>query len=140
MTPQDDFPPPPAPAAGEPAAPVAAAAPAPAPAPLPIESSLERVARELLRQQRSDRRWRIFFRLAWLGLAIAIAWALFAQRSHVATSTKPHTALVEVQGEIAPGTPPPRGPPPPRPSGGGWGGGAPPPRPPRPPPRPWYRR
>jgi hypothetical protein len=26
---------------------------------------------------------------------------LFAQRNHVATSTKPHTALVEVRGEIA---------------------------------------
>jgi protease-4 len=106
MTPQDDFPPLPGPAAGEPAAPVAAAAPAraPAAAPMPLESSLERVAREMLRQQRAERRWRTFFRLAWLGLAIAIAWALFAQRSHVATSTKPHTALVEVQGEIAPGT------------------------------------
>ncbi|MBK9363582.1 MAG: S49 family peptidase [Rubrivivax sp.] len=92
MTPQDDLNPPPAAAAGATTVPAAS-----------FESSLERVARELLRQQRTDRRWRVFFRLAWLGLAIAIAWALFAQRSHVATSTKPHTALVEVQGEIAPG-------------------------------------
>ena len=104
MTPQDDLNPPPSPAAGEAATPVAAPAPAPAASPLPLESSLERVARELLRQQRAERRWRIFFRLAWLGLAIAIAWALFAQRTHVAAGSKPHTALVEVQGEIAPGT------------------------------------
>ena len=104
MTPQDDLNPPPSPAAGEAATPVAAPAPAPAASPLPLESSLERVARERLRQQRAERRWRIFFRLAWLGLAIAIAWALFAQRTHVAAGSKPHTALVEVQGEIAPGT------------------------------------
>ena len=98
MNPQDDQNPPPSTAAGQ------AAAPAPAPASAPaLESSLERVAREMLRQQRTERRWRIFFRLAWLGLAIAIAWALFAQRSHVAASSKPHTALVEVQGEIAAG-------------------------------------
>ena len=32
-----------------------------------FEGSLERLARELLLQQRSERRWRIFFRLAWLG-------------------------------------------------------------------------
>ena len=48
-----------------------AAAPAPAatatlrPA---LETTLERLGSELLRQQRSDRRWRTFFRLAWLGV------------------------------------------------------------------------
>jgi protease-4 len=68
-----------------------------------LESGLERVARELLRQQRSDRRWRVFFRLAWLGLAVALAWGLMAQRPHAPSSTKPHTALVEVRGEIAAG-------------------------------------
>ncbi len=69
-----------------------------------LELGLERIARELLRQQRTDRRWRVFFRLAWLGLAVAVAWALLAQRSHTQASSKPHTALVEVQGEIASGT------------------------------------
>lgn len=72
--------------------------------PVATVESLERIARELLAQQRSDRRWRVFFRLAWLGLAIALAWGLFAQRSHAPSSSKPHTALVEVQGEIAQGT------------------------------------
>ena len=38
--------------------------------------ALERLARELLMQQRSERRWRIFFRLAWLALALALAWGL----------------------------------------------------------------
>ncbi len=106
MTPQDDPNAAPAPAAAMPdsvpAPPPVAVAPAAA-ALATLEGGLERVARELLRQQRTDRRWRVFFRLAWLGLAVAVAWALFAQRTHTPTSTKPHTALVEVQGEIAAG-------------------------------------
>ncbi len=104
MTPHDDKPTPaPWPDTADaapplPAGPAAAAAPAG-----PNLAGFEALARELLRQQRSDRRWRIFFRLAWLGLVVAIAWGLLSQRMHTQTSTKPHTALVEVQGEIAAG-------------------------------------
>jgi protease IV len=68
-----------------------------------LESSLERVAREILKGQRSERRWRVFFRLAWLGLVVAVVWALMAQRAHAPVNNKPHTALIEVQGEIAAG-------------------------------------
>jgi protease-4 len=96
------FGPPPSPPPSPPApAPRAAAAPALAAFAPALESSLEKVARELLRQQRSDRRWRVFFRLAWFGLALAIAWALFAHRVVPAAPTTPHTALVELRGEIA---------------------------------------
>lgn len=59
-----------------------AAAPIEPPVPTPPvaaqlapDSALERVAREMLRQQRSERRWRVFFRMAWFGLALATAWA-----------------------------------------------------------------
>jgi protease-4 len=62
---------------------------------------MEQVARELVRERRSERRWRIFFRLAWLGLFLAIAWALLVQRAHVTAPSGPHTALIEVRGEIA---------------------------------------
>ncbi|WP_084267594.1 S49 family peptidase [Azohydromonas lata] len=65
------------------------------------EAVMEQVAREFVRERRSDRRWRIFFRLAWLGLFLAVAWALLVQRTHVAAPTGPHTALIEVRGEIA---------------------------------------
>ena len=65
-----------------------------------LESALERVALQLLRQQRSVRRWRVFFGLAWLGLALAVAWALFADRLGPTAPSSPHTALVEVRGEI----------------------------------------
>ncbi len=59
--------------------------PVPPPAPTPpsllgasAEAGLEKLTRELLNDRRSERRWRIFFRLAWLGLALAVAWAIFA--------------------------------------------------------------
>jgi protease-4 len=106
------------PGAPDPAAPGPAAAPAPSAAPGSraggeagasgaarlgrLEETVERVAHELLRERRSQRRWRLFFRLAWLGLALAVAWALFAQRMHASAPSGPHTALVEIRGEIAP--------------------------------------
>ena len=65
-----------------------------------FESALERVASELLRQQKSERRWRIFFRLAWLLLVAAVFWALIAGRTATGVPSGPHTALVEVRGEI----------------------------------------
>jgi protease-4 len=78
----------------------AAAAPA-APNPAALETTLQAVARELIHDRRNERRWRVFFRLAWLGLVLAVLWALFVARNHVSAPSGPHTALVEVQGEIA---------------------------------------
>jgi len=77
--------------------PAAAAAP-PRPA---LESSLERLAMEVLRQHRTDRRWRVFFRLAWLGLVAAVLWFSVFHRPGATPHSTPHTALVEVRGEIA---------------------------------------
>jgi len=86
------------------AAPVQAAAAAGAAAPRqPLESAFERVALELLRQQRSERKWRLFIRLGWLVLALLVVWTLLVQRGAPAASSTPHTALVEVRGEIAAG-------------------------------------
>jgi protease-4 len=80
---------------------------APAPAPLPprgpssFERGMSRFTDELLRERRADRRWRVFFRLAWLTLFIVIAWSLLVGRGHGGAPSGPHTALVEVRGEIA---------------------------------------
>lgn len=97
-----------------PAAPAASPdTPAPAPAvaavasaaeavvPQRYEPMLESLMRELLRERRSDRRWRIVLRLLWLGLFTAIVWGLLAQKVHTGAPAGPHTALVEVRGEIA---------------------------------------
>lgn len=89
--------PPPTPAANPTPGPMASTA-----APVLATGGLERIALEILRQQRSERRWRTFFRLAWLGLVLALIWGLMSADplSGAATST-PHTALVEVRGEIS---------------------------------------
>ncbi|MBL8347110.1 MAG: S49 family peptidase [Rubrivivax sp.] len=89
-----------APAAGGPG--VAAMPSAPTGASLSrIESTLEHLAAGLVLHQRSERRWRNFFRACWFGLALAIAWGLFARTSGPAITSTPHTALVELRGEIA---------------------------------------
>jgi protease-4 len=103
MTPQDDLPPsPPAPAP----APAAVASPPAAaqglaPARPAVEATLEGLARELLQERRAERRWRVFFRLAWLVLVLALVWLLMPDRGHHSSPTGPHTALVELRGEIA---------------------------------------
>ena len=74
----------------------AAAAPRPG-----LEAALERVATLLIRHQQAERRWRVFFRLAWLGLALAAAWIVYVGRMAPSAPNTPHTALVEVRGEIA---------------------------------------
>ena len=84
-----------------PAAPMSAAAGAEPP--LGWNGVAEQVARDLLRDRRSDRRWRIFFRLSWLLLVMAIAYAIFAVRNRAAAPTGAHTALIEIRGEIAAG-------------------------------------
>ena len=65
------------------------------------EPVLEQLAREVLRERRRDRRWRLVIRLLWLGFFIAVAWALLSQKIHTTAPSGPHTALIEVRGEIA---------------------------------------
>ncbi|MFG6468754.1 S49 family peptidase [Roseateles sp. BYS87W] len=93
-SPVDDLPPPmPEPVGAPVAAPVAAPA---VPEPLMAE-----LAREFLRERRQERRWRNVWRFFWLGLAGLVAYSAWTQGRHVTPSTTPHTALVEVRGEIA---------------------------------------
>ena len=107
MNPHDEAPATPSPGADD--ADTASAAPAAAPVassatlvPTHLSQTLERAAREFLRQQRSAARWRLGIRVVWLLLAMALIWGLMVQRMHGSpTSTRPHTALVEVRGEIA---------------------------------------
>ncbi|MFO1339247.1 MAG: S49 family peptidase [Burkholderiaceae bacterium] len=86
---------PPRAAAAEPAA-------APAPSLAGMEALLREVSGELLRDRRSARRWNIMLRVGWFGLVLAIVWGLATQRGgHPNAPSGPHTALVEVRGEIA---------------------------------------
>jgi protease-4 len=53
---------------------------------------IEDFARLYLKDRRSERRWRLFLRLAWL---------LFGQHHGTSAPSSPHTALIEVRGEIS---------------------------------------
>ena len=82
----------------------AAAAPAAATPAAPADAwnrLAEQVARDYLKDRRSERRWRIFFRLLLLAIAGAIVWAFIMQRNLATAASGPHTALIEVRGEIA---------------------------------------
>jgi protease-4 len=85
-------------AASAPAEPVPAAAP---PARAAWEATVEKLAQQLIRERRADRRWRIFSRLSWMLLAIVIIAMAVVSRGRVSTPSGPHTAMVELRGEIA---------------------------------------
>ncbi len=66
-----------------------------------LDGVLEQFARDYFRDRRSDRRWRIFFRMAWLLLLIFVILASLSQGGGKTAPGGPHTALVELRGEIA---------------------------------------
>ncbi len=69
--------------------------------PAGAEPALSQLAREFLSERRAERRWRTLFRLFWLGLGVLLVWSLWQQGRHATPTGTPHTALVEVRGEIA---------------------------------------
>jgi protease-4 len=83
-------------------------APPPAtPAPVAAEPGWERATMEkllfaTLSEQRAARRWRAFVRLAWLAFFIFLIWALVYRSTPTADKSTPHTAVIEIEGEIGP--------------------------------------
>jgi protease IV len=66
--------------------------------------TLERLAFATLAEQRASRRWRIFFRFAWLCLVGALLWTGMQKGGVTGTNpSQPHTAVVAIKGEIADG-------------------------------------
>ena len=66
-------------------------------------ATLEKLAFAALEEQRSSRRWRNFFRITWLGLIGLLVWIAMHRGRPSTDVTSPHTALVEIKGEIASG-------------------------------------
>jgi protease IV len=66
-------------------------------------SALEKLAFAALDEQRATRRWRTFVRLAWLAFFIFVAWAVMSRNGPSADVSSPHTAVVQIKGEIASG-------------------------------------
>ena len=64
-------------------------------------ATLEKLAFASLAEQRSARRWRNAIRLAWLGFFIALLWIGLNEGSGSKNVSAPHTAVVEIKGEIA---------------------------------------
>ena len=67
-------------------------------------ATLEKLALAAINEQRTARRWRTFWRLTWLVLVVAVFIALTSRGAATgADKTMPHTAVVEIKGEIAAG-------------------------------------
>ncbi len=64
---------------------------------------LEKLVFATINEQRAARRWRVFGRLLWAVLILVVLWALFFKDTAATASSSPHTAVVEVKGEIASG-------------------------------------
>jgi protease-4 len=62
---------------------------------------LEKLAMASLVEQRRSRRWKIFFRLVWLAIALAVAAAVFwRDEDSAVAATRPHTAIIRLDGVI----------------------------------------
>ncbi len=66
-------------------------------------STLEKLAFATLNEQRLARRWRTFVRLAWLVVLAGLVWVGVSQGNTGQSASMPHTAVVEIKGEIAAG-------------------------------------
>jgi protease-4 len=73
----------------------------PEPAPPGWErATLEKLMFATLEEQRRARRWRTFTRLAWLVFFIFLLWTLSGRGAPSTDKTLPHTAVIEIKGEI----------------------------------------
>ncbi len=75
--------------------------PAAAPAGGRYDAVVEQFARDYLKERRSERRWRVFFRIMWLVLLLLIVLSLFSARKAANVPSGAHTALIDIHGEIA---------------------------------------
>ena len=66
-------------------------------------ATLEKLAFDSLAEQKSRRRWKTFMSLAWLAFFIFLLWSLMGRTGGHKEILKPHTAVIEIKGEIAAG-------------------------------------
>jgi protease-4 len=66
-------------------------------------ATLEKLVFASLREQRLARRWRTFVRLAWLLFFVTLGWMAFSEGVGTQNVSTPHTAVIEIKGEIADG-------------------------------------
>lgn len=66
-------------------------------------ATLEKLAFASLNEQKATRRWKTFVRLSWLAFFVALVWMALHRGTPASDATVPHTAVVEIKGEIAAG-------------------------------------
>ena len=64
-------------------------------------ATLEKLAFANLEEQRRTRRWRTFVRMSWLIFFIGLVWLAIDRSGASQDVSTPHTAVVEIKGEIA---------------------------------------
>jgi protease-4 len=64
---------------------------------------LEKLAFAALEEQRAARRWKLFGRATWLLFFVVLVWIGFGLGGSSKSTISPHTALIEIRGEIASG-------------------------------------
>lgn len=65
--------------------------------------TMERLVFATLAEQRAARRWRTFRSLAWLAFLVFLLWGVMYRGGSKADKSLPHTAVIEIKGEIAEG-------------------------------------
>ena len=66
-------------------------------------ATLEKLAFASLSEQKAKRRWKTFVRLSWLAFFVFLVWFALHRGSASTGPSVPHTAVVEIKGEIAAG-------------------------------------
>ena len=66
-------------------------------------ATLEKLVFASLNEQKATRRWKTFVRLSWLAFFIFLLWLAFQRSATTTDASAPHTAVIEIKGEIAAG-------------------------------------
>ncbi|MDM0036393.1 S49 family peptidase [Variovorax sp. J22P271] len=66
-------------------------------------ATLEKLAFAAVREQRAARRWKTFVRLSWLAFFVFLLWFAMSRGTPATAKATPHTAVIEIKGEIAAG-------------------------------------
>jgi len=66
-------------------------------------SVLEKLAFAALEEQRASRRWKLIGRMTWLLILVLLIWIGFGLGGPAKGTSGPHTAVIEIKGEIASG-------------------------------------
>ncbi|MBH1957499.1 MAG: S49 family peptidase [Burkholderiales bacterium] len=66
-------------------------------------ATLEKLAFAALNEQKATRRWKTFVRLSWLLFFVILLWLALQRGTPATDASVPHTAVVEIKGEIAAG-------------------------------------